>query len=520
MNFSFVNHKIYIIALLSIFILNIYSQESGEQGTKFNMTGTMRFRTFDLSRDTPIARTTGTAFTNDISGTYNTLATSYYNSLLDDYNRALKSQPTYRSKRKEHLNYMDARLFLNMEFITSQYFDGVVGITVGDIPFGGRGQTTSGNTPNLLDSYTQGPGSGGETGQAIPINIQTSLLYLNIRLRNYNFYSRVGIQLFSSPQGRVFFATGAGILMNKDFKENKFSLEGGWIRTRERSIADLDNNGFNDKRRNINVLFAKGRLYKFNNLKNELYVYGSFDNDNTDINREVGNLFWTGLFNEYTSSNFNFIVHGVVNHGRVGTVNSLVNKSGETLIEKQNHYNIKGALGDIQGTYFYNNKLNFNAIVIGTTGRPGRDNDGSEASYKNSGYRTLSPGFAISNIGIDFTGGYALFSARNMSGLVEYGGFTNYILGPVQLTFGLYQLHASQAPRLGVNRLYNSLLNRNSSTYMGDEINFNVRWNVFIDFQILFRSGIFFPKDGVRAIYDFNGGSYIQEAFISGEYKF
>ena len=107
-----------------------------------------------------------------------------------------------------------------------------------------------------------------------------------------------------------------------------------------------------------------------------------------------------------------------------------------------------------------------------------------------------------------------------MSGLVEYGTFTNYILGPVQLTFGYYQLHASRAPRLGVNQEYNSLLNRNSSTYMGDEYNFNVRWNVFIDFQILFRSGIFFPKNGIRAIYDFNGGSYLQEAFVSGEYKF
>lgn len=511
--------KIFILLFFAIGI-GIDAQDTGEQGTKFNLTGTMRFRAFDLSRDTPITRTTSSALTNDILGTYNTLTQTYYDSLLNDYNRTLLGQDRLRSKRKESLNFMDSRLFLNMDFSTSQYFDGVVGITVGDIPFGGRGLSPNGVNTNLLDSYTQGPGSGGETGQAIPINIQTSLLFLNFRLKNYNFFSRFGVQLFSSPQGRVFFATGAGILMNKDFKENKFSIEGGWIRTRERSVADLDNNGFNDKRRNINVVFAKLKLYKINNLKNEIYTYASTDNDNSDANREVGNLFWHGLFNEYTISSFNFILHGVFNHGKLNTVNTLLDGNGEILVQRQNRYNINGALGDIQATYFYDNKMNFNAIVIGTTGRPGFDNDGVEASYKNSGYRTLSPGFAISNLGIDFTGGYALFNARNMSGLVQYGSFMNYILGPVQLTFGLYQLHSSRAPRLGVNREYNSLLNRSSSTHMGDELNFNLRWNVFIDFQILFRSGIFFPKNGVRAIYDFNGGSYLQEAFVSGEYKF
>lgn len=513
---------VFVVSFLTIYFsgFKIYSQDSGEQGTKFNLTGTMRFRAFGLSRDTPTTRLTSSAFTNDIAGTYNTLTQAYYDNLLTDYNRTLLGQNRLRSKRKESLNYMDSRLFLNMDFITSQYFDGVVGITVGDIPFGGRGLSPSGNNTNILDSYTQGPGSGGETGQAIPINIQTSLLYLNFRMRNYNFLSRFGVQLFSSPQGRVFFATGAGILMNKDFKEDKFSIEGGWIRTRERSIADLDNNGFNDKRRNINVLFAKIKIYKVNNMKNEIYSYTSLDNDNSDVNREVGNLFWHGIFNEFTLSSFNFIAHGVINHGKVSTVNSIVDKDADIIIQKQTKYNINGALGDLQATYFYNNKLNFNAIVIGTTGRPGYDKDGVESSYKNSGYRTLSPGFAISNLGIDFTGGYALFNARNMSGLVEYGSFANYILGPVQLTFGYYQLHASRAPRLSVNREYNSLLNRSSSTYLGDEFNFNLRWNVFIDFQILFRSGIFFPKNGIRALYDFNGGSFLQEAFVSGEYKF
>ncbi len=507
---------------LIIFILssNILSQDNSEQGTKFNLTGSMRFRGFGLSRDILTSRINSNSFSNDIEGSYRQIATTNYNNYQSQFNKVISGNPSTISKRKENLNYMDSRILLNLEFITSQYFDGVLGVQVGDVPFGGRGLVTSGTTPNVRDPYILGGGSGGESGQTNPINIQTNLMYLNFRLRNYDFYSRIGIQLFSSQQGRVFFASGAGVLMNKDFKENKFSLEGGWIRTRERGISDLDNNGYNDKSKNINVFFAKLRLYKINNLKNEIYSYTSYDNDITDENRETGRLYWHGLFNEYTTSNFNLIIHGVYNHGKVKSMNKLVDSTDTSIIQKENTYKINGALGDIQLSYFYNNKVNLNTIVVGTTGRPGYDNDGVEASYKNKGYRTLSPGFAVSNLAIDFTGGYALFSAKNMSGLVEYGGFSNIVLGPVQFTLGYYRLYASMAPRLGVNRDFNSLFGKHSSTYLGDEYNFNLRWNVFIDFQMIFRSGIFFPKDGIRAIFDFHGGSYIQEAFLSGEYKF
>jgi hypothetical protein len=519
-----INNFIIFIILFLLFTLpyrnELYSQDSGDQGTKLNLTGSMRFRGFSLSRDIPTARSTPNSIIYDIPGTYQALADTAYNQFKGNYDKAITGQKIDTSPRKENLNYMDSRLFLNLEFTTSKHFDGVFGATVGDIPFGGRGLATSGLAPNLRDSYSVGGGSGGESGQPNPVNFQTSLLYLNFRLQQYDFYSRIGIQLFSSPQGRVFFASGAGILLNKDFKVEKYTLEGGWIRTRERSVADLDNNGYNDKSRNINVFFGKIRINKINNLKNEIYTYGSLDNDDSDFNRETGNLFWHGLFNEYTISNFNIIVHGVYNHGKVKTFNTIVDPTNVIQFQKDNIYNIRGALGDIQVTYFYNNKINFNAIAVGTTGRPGYDTDGMEASYKNKGYRTLSPLFSVSNLAIDFTGGYTLFSARNMSGLVEYGGFTNMVAGPVQLTFGYYQLHASQAPRIGVNREFMALRNSQSSNYLGDEYNFNLRWNIFIDFQLIFRSGIFFPKNGVRAILDFNGGSHIQEAFLSGEYKF
>ncbi|MCB1142437.1 MAG: hypothetical protein KDK54_09385 [Leptospiraceae bacterium] len=513
--------KIKLIILLLIPVFSVVSQDSGSEGTKFNLTGSMRLRAFDLARDIPVSRSNNSNFVYDIPAEYKARTVEANEKIYSDLELAMQGKKPTRSPKNEHLNYMDTRILMNLEFISSKYFDGVVGVQIGDIPFGGRALSTSGSNADLVSSYDNGAGSGGEMFQTSPINMQTNLLYLNFRLRQYDFFSRYGLQLFSSPQGRVLFTRAPGIYMNKDFKDDKISFEWGWIRARERSIADLDGNGYNDKYgQNSNVFFGKIKYSQINNFKTEIYTYVSKDNDATDANNETGQLYWHGMFNELTLKDFNIIVHGIYNHGVVHTSNSLVNSSQSTVIQRNNDYKIGGALGDIQLTYFYDNSINFNLIGIGTTGRPGTDSDGTSANLKGQGYRPLAPLYAISNLLVDFTGGYALFSASNMTGLIEYGGFTNYVVGPVQLTFGYYQLHASKAPRLGVNREFNSLFLQNSSTYFGDEYNFNLTWSVYSDFKLNFRSGIFFPSDGYRALRDFMGGSFAREAFLSGEYKF
>jgi hypothetical protein len=513
--------KIRLFILLLIFSsLSIFSQDSGE-GSQFNLNGSMRFRSFDLGRDIPLSRQTQTYPVYDIPKEYKTIGDNIKESYEENLENLKLGKPGQVYRKKERLNFMDTRILLNFEFKTSRNFDGVVGVQIGDIPFGGRGLITNGPQANLTNSLDNGGGAGGEMFQASPINLQTNLLYLNYRIPEKDFFSRFGIQLFSSPQGRVLFTRGAGTFFSKDFKEDKITLEWGWIRGRERQIADIDNNGFNDRYgQNSNIFFAKLKNSKIQNFKNEIYSIASKDNDPTDLNNETGLLHWHGIFNEFTFENFNLIIHGVYNHGKIKSPRRILDEDQDLLYEKLESYKISGALGDIQVTYFYDNSINFNFITIGTTGRPGIDRDGLDGTTKNGGYRTLAPLYAISNLGVDFTGGYALFTAGNMNGLYEPGTFVNYIVGPVMLTLGYYQLHASRAPRLSTNREFNSLTGQKSSTFLGDEYNFNIRWNIYSDFMINFRSGIFFPHDGYRALTDSMGGSYAREAFISGEYKF
>jgi hypothetical protein len=515
--------KLFVIYSLIIFIsfsISITAQDSGQ--TKFNLTGSTRFRLFDLNRDIPLKRTTSTFPVYDYPTYYNYLGQQNYTLMQNEVNARLQGKPTTLSPKKESNNYMDSRVLLNLEFATSQNFDGVVGVQVGDVTYGGRGISPKGPNANNSDPYLVGSGSGGELQQTAGVNLQMNLMYVNYRIRKEKFYTRIGIQLFSSAQGRVMFSTGAGILANKDFVDNKISIESGLIKARERSLSDIDSNGFNDKNKlGVNIVYTKLKYYGFSFWKPEFYTYISSDTDITDVNQEKGNLFWHGLFNEFTKNKFLFIVHGIFNHGTVSAVNFLKNSNAQDIYNKRNTYHINGAMWDLQLSYFLNGNYNFNLIAIGTTGRPGYDKDGMSGSYKGSGYRTLAPGFSVSNIAIDFTGGYALFNATNMSGLSEFGGFINAIMwGPFQFTLGYYQLYATRTPYIQVNRDFNPLFNNKASNYLGQEFNLNLRWSVFTEFQIIIRSGLFQAGSGLKAINDHSIGNYAREAFISGEYKF
>lgn len=507
---------IFILILINLNIYSIYSQDA-EQQTKFNMTGSMRFRGFALGRDTPLIRKTPTYPIYNPELEFANQNTANNELLTNELNSRLAGKQSTLSPQKENLNYFDSRVLLNLEFYTSKYFDGLAGVQIGDMTFGGKSISNADrNNPAVL-----GSGTGGELGQQTPVNLRTNFLYINFKLKEYDFTSRYGIQFFSSALGRLVFAIGSGAVLTKGIPSYKLTLEGGWIRTRERTAADLDGNGFNEKRQNVNVVFLKAKFLPMANYKLELYNYSQTDNDQTDLFRETGNLFWYGVYNEWNLGTFNIIAHGIYNHGNVKALRTQRDLSENEIYQERKNYNISGGLWDLQFSYIYNPQIKFNLIGIGTTGRPGYSKDGVPASYKGSGYRGLFSDFTISNIALDFTGGYALFTANTMSGLYEVGAFTNIIVwGPVELTLGYYHLYANKAPTMSINRDFNFLYGKNTSNFLGKEYNLNIRWNVLSDFQLLFRSGYFQPGDGLKALNDSRMGSYIREAFVSAEYKF
>jgi hypothetical protein len=504
--------------ILLLILSSVIIGQEEESATKLDFSGSLRVRAFDTSRDFLLTRKTPTYPILDPSIENAKVATDIDALLAKEKTALEQAKPSTISKSNENLRYYDTRFLYNMNFTTSKYIEGLWGMQVGDIPFGGKGLVLT--DPNGYDPNKVGIGAGGEQGIASAVNVQTNFLYINFRVPEYNFQSKVGLQLFSSAQGRVLFTTGTGINAIKTIQFMKLTFEGGALKARDRSFSDGDSNGFYDKNlRNSNIYFAKVKYNQLKNYNAELYNYYFYDQDYSD--NETSKLNWTGSFNEFNIGNFSLILHGILNHGNVTQIQTFRNEKGVATSYGRNQYFIKGALYDVQLSYRFNDKITAGLIGIGTTGRPGTEKDGVDGSLKHQGYRTLAPGFAISNIGIDFTGGYALFNGKSMSGINEYGAFTNILVyGPVQLTFGYYQLWASKAPEILINRNYNYQNGNISSTYMGEEINFNIRWNIFRDLQMIFRSGILKPGDGLRALLDTNNGSYIKEAFFTVEQRF
>ncbi|TGK11760.1 hypothetical protein EHO60_05565 [Leptospira fletcheri] len=500
------------------------SAQEIEEKTKIDIQGNYRVRGFNLGRDIYTSRQTpGTPF--DKQTWQNQYQQNLNNKVQNDINALMQGLPSTVTPTRENVTYYDNRMTLNMNFASSKYFEALAGVQIGDIIFGGRG---------VGQSSTVGPGQGGEATFSSSVNIQTNFLYLNFKLPEKSFTTRVGLQLFTSAQGRVVFIPGTGVNMTKDIRDWNMTLEGGWFVAKQNNLTDLDNNGFADRNyRGNNIYFYKVKTSFINNAKHELYSFYMDDTlkdvqDTTGVyglvNRQsqTGQLFWHGLFNEFNFSDFTLVVHGIYNHGVLNALNPYRDSNGNEIFRKYDRYNIKGGFFDTQITYRFNESLTLNLIALGSTGRPGYEKDGTRSSLHGSGYQNLFPGYSVSNIAIDFTGGYALFSGgRDVSGLYEYGIYSDVVVaGPLVFTLGYYRLYGSKSPLLDNNRFYNSDNFYQTSAYFGQEYNLNIRWNAFRDMQILLRSGYFIPGDGLKAYLDTTNGSFLRELFVTAEHRF
>ncbi|RHX92198.1 hypothetical protein [Leptospira stimsonii] len=524
MSIDLLKKAAFFYCLTYILIPNsIFSQEI-EEKTKLDFQGNYRVRGFNLGRD--IFTTRQTAATPYDKAAFKTEDQAAQQAIADnEIAERLKGNPSTLSPRKEDISYFDTRMTVNMNFNTSKYFEALWGVQVGDITFGGKGFGQNSNV---------GPGQGGEVGFSAPVNIQTTFLYLNFKLPEDAFSLRVGQQLFSSARGRVVFTPGTGVTINKDFRLWNTTIEAGWFVARQNAQLDLDKNTYADKNYiGTNIYFYEIKTSLLNNVKNELYSYFLDDTVNSidkttnakgnviALDSEVGQLFWHGLMTEINLSNFGFVVHGIYNHGKVHALDPYRDAAGNVLYNKYSKHNISGGMIDLQFSYRYSENLTFNLVGVGTTGRPGYDKDGTKANLKGGGYKTLLPGYSISNIANDFTGGYALFSGKDSSGLYEYGINGDIVVyGPLLLTLGYYRLYGTKSPYIENNRYFNFDNGYKTSAYFGQEFNINLRWNAFRDMQILMRSGYFIAGDGLKAYLDTKEGKILREFFVTAEHRF
>ena len=496
----------------------LFSQEEDPK-TKFDFSGSFRVRGGVVARDMLLNRTTPNYKVQDSSLEQQTNQQNFQNYINQQLNLAKQGLPVQNSKKKEEIQFYDTRFLYNMNFTTSKYVEGLWGMQVGDIPFGGRGLPVTpgpgGYDPNLV-----GPGSGGEQGRSQGVNVQTNFLYINLKWPEQFFSAKVGLQLFSSPLGRVMFATGTGVTFSKTFQFIRLVLEFGGLRGRDKNYSDNDSNGFFDKTfQSQDIFFLKFKLDQWSFMKNELYSYWQSNRDR--VNNEYGDLYWTGFFNEFNFSRHNFIVHGIYNYGNMRVLTPIRNPQGVTTFNTERPHTIKGGMYDFQYSYRFSDVVNASLVAVGTTGRPGFEKDGTSSNLKGNGYRTLAPGFAISNLAVDFTGGYAIFNGQTFSGLNQYGGFVNWIgFSYWQFTLGYYQLWSSISPEIQHNRNFTETNGYRTSTYMGQEYNFNIRVNLYRDLVLIFRSGIFRTGDGLRAYLDTKDGTNFKEAFFTLEHRF
>lgn len=504
--------------MILLYPIVLYSQEEDSQRTNLNFNGSFRIRATNVGRDVLLDRKTPVTPIKDLNAENESATEASRQQIEKDIERRRLGLPSQITPRKEDVSFYDTRFLYNMSFSANKYVEGIWGMQVGDIPFGGRGLRPTG--PDGFDPGLIGPGTGGERGRTSAVNVQTNFLYLNFRIPESGLFIKVGQQLFSSAQGRVLFSTGTGVSILKNFQFLRLSWEAGVLRASDQSFLDVDKNGYADKNyQNSNIFFNRMKFEYFRNVRNEIYGYWLDDNQKTD--NETARLGWYGLHNEFNFQTFSFTIHGILNSGIVKKRVPVVDVTDVTIFNENRRHYIKGGMYDFQMTYRWNESLNFNLIALGTTGRPGFNEKGEDANLKGNGYRTLAPGFSISNIATDFTGGYALFNGSSFSGLNEYGLFSNIIaFGPYQFTLGYYQLWATKSPEIRINREFNEANGYRTSTYMGMEYNFNIRYNVTSDFQIIFRSGYFVAGDALFVLLDTKYGSVLREAFVVLEHRF
>ncbi|MCB1178293.1 MAG: hypothetical protein KDK36_11980, partial [Leptospiraceae bacterium] len=454
-----------ILILLLLLTLNLYAEEE----TKFIYNGNYRVRGFAGSRD-----------------------------LL------LKKASKGTTPEKEALGYVDTRLAANLGYGITKRLQVHYGFQIGDMRFGGNSnlkqkvQTNNPFNPTLI-----GFDAGGDIGQK-PINLQSTFLYVNYRGETYNI--RVGLQQFSSPNYRVLFANGTGVFINKDFVSVKQSLQGGYIRGNENSIYDKDNNNYNDNLRPVgmNIGFIKWKYYGLKSNKLEIYVYGY---DNNVKNTETGHLYWTGIFYEYSRGIFSFSIQPVYQTGVIYT--------------NDKRYAVKG--GFIDTDFKYNSPIGtFSTFFIGSSGRAGTYKDGTTPNYlKGGGYKSLLPLVGVSNIALDYTGGYSLFSPVQFSGIYSYGLGYSVRKGMLTINPAVSAIYSNKTPYIENNKNYTSDKFYSGSNYIGNEFNLNFIYNLGdYSSKFILRTGIFAARDGYYTLMDTEKGKYIREVLLAYQITF
>ncbi|MDF3820937.1 hypothetical protein P3G55_13555, partial [Leptospira sp. 96542] len=165
-------YRLLFFLFLIGFSFPLFSQEEDAQGSSLNFNGSFRVRATNVGRDVLLSRQTAVTPVKNIEKENAERNAAVTETIQADLERRRQGLPSEITPRKEDVSYYDTRFLYNMSFSANKFVEGIWGMQVGDIPFGGRGLRATG--PDGFDPGVIGPGSGGERGRTSAVNVQTN----------------------------------------------------------------------------------------------------------------------------------------------------------------------------------------------------------------------------------------------------------------------------------------------------------------------------------------------------------
>ncbi|MBU42659.1 MAG: hypothetical protein CMN76_05530 [Spirochaetaceae bacterium] len=481
---------------------------------KFDYNGSMLVRGFFTSRDLPLEKQTATLCPNPFttstsSGTTGTATTSN------------------NSKCREERDFYTTRFRLNLAFRPSNYVDIIYGLEVGELEFG---DATAGNS---------GPGSGG-TGSG-SANLETRELRLKVHNEKNTLSFHAGIFPYGTPNGFVAATSGAGFLINHSVPDWFSEFELYYIKKEDQSRVDRDSNGFNDDNyKDVDVVLGNWKFSGLPGYRSELYGLYRGDNRTEDDNgnlRDTSRLYWAGFYQRYRWGRFDFMLHVIGNWGNVyspnrelpredllegTTVLNLANEAENYLPNQREKYKIDAGAGEAEIGYQITDRIKFSLALAGASGRRGVEPDGTSVDYRRDQFHYASQAYQFSEIAVDSSGGYSLFTLGDLTGLVVRGArLEAQLFESVDTLLGYYSLHSYRTPTIDYNQFFTRFpAGKAPSSYFGQEINWRVNWRPFSDLTLSAYVAYFDAGDGYKVLRDVEFGDRALEIMVSANQTF
>ncbi|MCE9600314.1 MAG: hypothetical protein K8S54_20320 [Spirochaetia bacterium] len=432
--------------------------------------------------------------------------------------------PTYcvESRQREEQNYYTFRLNLNTVFRVNANADVLFGIEVGDLTLG-------------RDSSSNGPGSGGRSGGAT--NLETHHAHVRLHTVDGLLLADIGIFSYSTPAGLVLARSGGGsrVFWKPDTIDSVFQAL--YFRAIDNSQVDGDSNGFSDSNySDVHIASVSWKFTHFRSFVPELYgVYkGDGDASSSDDSqfgvRETQRMYWGGLYMQLFLGDFEFTLHGIGNWGRFSRllaqdpgVKRVTDNPADPLSQFMrdatappifHRYKTNAGAWQVEAAYQIFEPLKLTALSIGATGRPSRtrEPDGSDPAYRADQFRLASGSFQLSNIAIDDSGGYSIFSGGNITGVVANGGKIAWQIGELWLIELVYLRLGSYRPIVNkYNKYYTRLQNYRDSNFLGEEWDLNVKFKAFEELKFTLNFGYFNAGSAYKSLVDAQYGDHVAE---------